>query len=110
MDRVLDHRVVRRHDRAARIPEADLDPLAHQRLPEYLGAGEHIADAILELGIGGCHELLLHGWLAASSGFDAAFKLRPGQQKGAESKDDRAPCARERFDPSEAGQVYVLLR
>ena len=67
VDRVLDHRVVGRHDRAARIAEADLDPLAYERFPDDAGSGKRFADAILELGIGGCHEGLLTCWLAPTS-------------------------------------------
>ena len=67
VDRVLDHRVVGRHDRAARISEADLDPLAYERFPDDLGSGKRFADAILQLGIGGCHEGLLGCWLAPTS-------------------------------------------
>src|SRR5262249_38893153 len=37
---VLQHRVVRRHDRAAGITEHDVDTLGDQRLPDDLGAGE----------------------------------------------------------------------
>ena len=38
--RVLGQRVVERHDRAARVPEHDIDPLVQQGAAEDLGAGE----------------------------------------------------------------------
>jgi hypothetical protein len=38
--------------------------------------------------------MLLLCWLAASSGFDAAFKLRAANEKGAPSKLAEAPAAR----------------
>ena len=36
----VDHGVVGRHDRAARIAEDDVDALVHERLPDDLGAGQ----------------------------------------------------------------------
>ena len=49
-DRVLNHRVVGGHDRAARIAEADLDPFPYERFPQDLGTREGLADAVGHLG------------------------------------------------------------
>ena len=39
-DRIVEHRVVRRQDRAARIAEDDVHALAHEAVPENLRAGQ----------------------------------------------------------------------
>ena len=110
VDGVFDHCVVRRHDRAARITEADLDPLAYERLPDDARSGKRFADAILQLGIGGCHEGLLRCWLAGSTGFDAAFKRREANEKGAWPMGDRAPSKRAHDGMLAACQHLVFLR
>ena len=49
VDGVLNHRVVRGHDRAAGVPEDDLYALPNQGLPDDLGARERRAGAVGEL-------------------------------------------------------------